>query len=219
MSNSTKESSPMITPDTLRKVNQMNRAFYETHTKKNYGRTDTWGSQYSGTIENFGYEALLESRKLLMEKPSLEGVFRTNSFKTFFNLQYSNMIETYDQQGMIEAVLKKDAFLSNKEYRIRFVDCEDVYITRSESWGALNTDTPSNVYKNKFIHTKTAPTLLIKDIDSGVVDEVDLRLEIDEDFDVDYYFYNEFATQRFIDTYSDGILETCPITEIGRAHV
>lgn len=213
MSNSTKESSPMITPDTLRKVNQMNQAFYETHTKKNYGRTDTWGSQYSGTIENFGSEALLESRKLLMEKPSLEGVFRTNGFKTFFNLQYSNMIETYDQQGMIEAVLKKDAFLSNKEYRIRFVDCEDVYITRSESWGALNTNTPSNVYKNKFIHTKTAPILLIKDINSGVVDEVDLRLEIDEDFDVDYYFYNEFATQRFIDTYSDGILETCPITD------
>jgi hypothetical protein len=111
MSNPIKETSPIITPDTLRKINQLNRAFYDTHTKKNFGRTDTWGSQYSGTIENFGFESLLETRKLKMEKPSLEGVFGINTFKNYFDLRYSNMIETYDQQTMIEAVLKKDTFL------------------------------------------------------------------------------------------------------------
>lgn len=212
MSNPIKETSPIITPDTLRKINQLNRAFYDTHTKKNFGRTDTWGSQYSGTIENFGFESLLETRKLKMEKPSLEGVFGINTFKNYFDLRYSNMIETYDQQTMIEAVLKKDTFLPNKEYTLKFVDCKDVYIARSESWGALNTETPSNVYKNRFIHTTTPPTLIIRDLSSGVVEEVDLRLEVGEDFEVDYYFYNEFATQKFIADYSGGVLITTPIT-------
>lgn len=212
MSDPIRETSPMITADALRKINQMNKAFYDTHTKKNFGITDTWGSQYSGTVENFGFESLLETRKLKMEKPSLEGVFVSNGFKNYFNLQYSNMIETYDQQTMIEAVLKKDTFLPNKEYTIKFVDCKDVYIPRSESWGALNTTTPSNVYKNKFVRTKTPPKLIIKDLSSGVVEEVDLTLGVGDDFDVDYYFYNEFATQKFIMDYSGNVLITVPIS-------
>ena len=212
MSNSTKETTPMLGPDSLRKINQMNQAFYETHTKKNFGRTDVLGSQYSGTVENFGFESLLEARKIKMEKPSLEGIFEINNYKYYFDLKYSNMIETYEQQGMIEAVLKKDVFLPNKEYTLRFTDCEDVYISRSENWGSLNTVTPSNVYKNNFIHTTTAPTLIIRDLSSGIIEEIDLRLEVGEDFVVDYYFYNEFSTQKFIADYSGGVLVTTPIT-------
>ena len=71
MSDSIRETSPLITPDTLRKINKTNQAFYETHTKKNYGRTDVYGSQYSGTVENFGSEMLLEARKQRMEKTQL----------------------------------------------------------------------------------------------------------------------------------------------------
>ena len=44
------------------------------------------------------------------------------------------------------------------------------------------------------------------------VEEIELRLEPYEGFDADYYFYNEFATQKFIDTYEDGTLITLPIT-------
>ena len=72
MSEPIRESSPMIGPDSLRKINQVNKAFFETHTKRNYGRADVYGSQYSGTVENFGFEMLLESRKLKMQKPSLK---------------------------------------------------------------------------------------------------------------------------------------------------
>ena len=212
MSDTIRETSPMITPDTLRKINKMNQAFYETHTKKNFGKTDVYGSQYSGTVENFGFEMLLEARKQKMEKPSLEGVFEINNYKYYFDLQYSNMIETYEQQGMLEAVLKKDVFLSNKEYRLKFSNCEDVYIPRSESWGNLNDATPSKVFKNKFIYTRTAPKLIIKDLSSGVIEEIDLKLEVAEDFEADYYFYHEFATEKFIDTYAGGDLVTVPIT-------
>jgi hypothetical protein len=123
MSEPIRESSPMIGPDSLRKINQVNKAFFETHTKRNYGRADVYGSQYSGTVENFGFEMLLESRKLKMQKPSLQGVFAIDNYKYYFDLQYSNMIETFEQQGMLEAVLRKDVFLPNKEYKIRFEKC------------------------------------------------------------------------------------------------
>lgn len=212
MSDTIRETSPMITPDSLRKINQMNRAFYETHTKKNFGRTDVLGSQYSGTVENFGFEMLLEARKQKMEKPSLQGVFEINDYKYYFDLQYSNMIETYEQQGMLEAVLKKDVFLPDKEYRLEFTDCEEVYVPRSESWGALNDSVPPNVYKDKFYHTRTAPTLLIKDLRTLVVTRVDLKLEVAIDFASDYYFYNGFATEKFIADYTAGTLLTNPIT-------
>lgn len=217
MSDSIRETSPLITPDTLRKINKTNAAFYETHTKKNYGRKDVYGSQYSGTVENFGSEMLLEARKQRMEKPSLEGVFEINDYKYYFDLQYSNMIETYEQQGMLEAVLKKDVFLSNKEYVLKFTNCRDVYIPRSESWGQLhvNPDDPkdeSKVFKDQFIYTTTAPTLLVKDLSSGITTEVLLKLEVAEDWDSGYYFYNGFATQKFIASYSGGTLITVPIT-------
>lgn len=212
MSEPIRESSPMIGPDSLRKINQVNKAFFETHTKRNYGRADVYGSQYSGTVENFGFEMLLESRKLKMQKPSLQGVFAIDNYKYYFDLQYSNMIETYEQQGMLEAVLKKDVFLPNKEYRIRFENCRDVLIPRSESWGSLDKDTPSKVFKDKFIHTTTPPTLIIKDLRSMTYEEITLELNIADDFYPDYYFYNEFATQSHIESYSGGTLLTTPIT-------
>lgn len=214
MSDAIRETSPMITPDTLRKINQMNKAFYDSYTKKNFGRSDVLGSQYSGTVENFGYEMLLEARKIRMEKPSLKGVFGINSFEYYFDIQYSNMIETYEQQGMIEAVLRKDVFLPNKEYRLRFENCKDVYIPRAEGWGQYNNDpnTFSKVYKDKFIHTTTSPILVITDLEDESVEEVELSLLVDDGFAVDYYFYNEFSTQRHIDSYEDGTLLTNPIT-------
>lgn len=212
MSDTIRESSPLISPDTLRKVNQVNGAFYDTHTKKNFGRTDVLGSQYSGTVVNFGFEMLLEARKLKMEKPSLKGVFGVNHYDYYFDLQYSNMIETYEQQGMLEAVLKKDVFLSNKEYRLRFEDCEDIFVPRSEGWGTLRYNEPPKVFKDKFIHTTTPPTLIIKDIETEAVEEISLALQVADGFDADYYFYNEMSTQRLIDTYEDGTLLTTPIT-------
>ena len=208
-----KETSPMITPDGLRKINQENKAFYDSHTKKNFGREDLYGSQYSGTVENFGYELLVEAKKHRMEKPSLKGVFGINNYKYYFDLQYSNMIETYIQQGMLEAVLCKDVCIPIREFKLKFENCEEVYIPRSESWGSLNDKTEPKVFKNKFLHTKTPPTLIIIDRLSPFEPEtVELRLDVGDDFETDYYFYNEMPTQKFIDTYEDGTLTTVSLT-------
>ena len=212
MSDTIREAFPLMTPDSLRKMNQLNNSFYDTHTKKNFGRKDVSGSQYYGVLENFGFQMLLETRKIKMEKPSLDGIFGINNYKYYFDIQYSNMIETYEQQGMLEAVLRKDVFLSNKEYTIKFEDCEEVLIPRSESWGALNDKSRSKVFKDKFYHTQTPPTLMIKDLSTNNVEEIRLSLEVMEGFDADYYFYNGFSTQKFIQSYEDGVLITTPIT-------
>ena len=57
-----KQDTSMLTPDGLRKTLQLNNSFFDTHTKKNFGRGDINGSEFSGTVENFGFEMLMETR-------------------------------------------------------------------------------------------------------------------------------------------------------------
>lgn len=214
MSDTIKETSPMLTPDGLRKTLQFLSNYYDTHTKKNFGREDINGSQYSGTVENFGFEMLTEARKIKMERPSLKGIFVDNTMDSYFDIQYSNLINTYDQQGMLEAVLRKDAFLSNKIYRLRFVNCEDMFVLRSEGWGSESTNSKSLVFKDRFVHTSTPPVLIITDADDeSNVEEIPLILSLGDDFNTEYYFYNESPTWDLIESYDDGTLTTKPITD------
>ena len=74
MSENTFRSSPQMTPDSLRQKLHMDKAFYELHTKKYFGRQDINGLEYAGTVENFGSEMLLESRKMRMLRPPLSEV-------------------------------------------------------------------------------------------------------------------------------------------------
>ena len=53
---------PIASPDTLRAFLQTSKRFYGLHTARNIGYTDINGLQYSGTVENFGSEMLLETR-------------------------------------------------------------------------------------------------------------------------------------------------------------
>ena len=152
----TKEFSTFVTPDSLRKILQLLKNFYAGYTKKNYGYEDINGSQYTGNIHNFGSELLLEARKILMNKPSLKQMFIQNTFDFYFNIQYSGLIDTYDQQSLLVATIEKDVLLSNKKYYIRFDNCDDKFILRSESWS------DPIVRRDHFVHTKTPPTLVIK---------------------------------------------------------
>lgn len=210
-----KQDTPILTPDGLRKMLQMNNSFFETHTKKNFGREDINGSQFSGTVENFGFEMLMESRKHKLEKPSLKNLFVDNKMNYYFDIQYSKMIETYEQQGLLEAVLKKDVFLSNKIYQLRFDDCHTVYIPRSEVWGGYNDANPeSYVFKDIFVKTTTPPTLIITNPDDPTdYEEITLSLSVAEDFETDYYFYRGIGTNDFIESYISGTLLTKPITD------
>ena len=188
-SNSAKEFSSFVTPDGLRKTLQLSKNLYDSYTKRNYGYEDINGSQYVGTVENFGSEILIESRKMLMDKPSLRNIFVDNTFDFYFNIEYSGLINPYDQQYMLVAVLEKDVLLSNKEYRIEFHDCVDKYIIRSESWGSYDRPTPPKVYGDKFVHTQEPPVLIIKDLSTNEETRQSLFVKTGNDVPSDYYFF------------------------------
>ena len=59
------ESLHMMTPDTMRALNNSNKNLYDTCVKREYNFKElSQNLQYSGTVENFGSEVLLEARKL-----------------------------------------------------------------------------------------------------------------------------------------------------------
>lgn len=188
----TKEFSSFLSPDGLRSTLHMLNHFYDNHTKKRVGYEDIEGSQYVGNIHNFGSELLIETRKILMDKASLKNVFIDNTFDFYFDIQYSELIDTYDQQRMLKAVLENGVLLSNKEYYIRFDDCDERYVLRAESWS------DPTVYRDHFVYTTTPPTFVIVDKDSGDVEEIQLRLSDKTDIDTSYYFHFNPTTTKMI---------------------
>lgn len=205
-----KESSAFMSPDSLRQMQESLKHFYDGHIKKTFSTKDINGSQYAGTMENYGSEILLESRKLRMNKPALDQLFVKNTMDDYFDIEYSNMINTYDQQNMLVARLKKGVLLDNYEYRLVFTDCDEACIIRSESWSDRETQekdlekvkiTESRIYKEYYYHTTTSPKLIAMD------QEIDMVLEMDNDV-TDYYFYKgpQPITDKFVLAYEDNTL-------------
>lgn len=207
MSQSVHEFSSIMTPDSLRKTLQMLHNFYELHTKKNYGYTDINGCQYSGIIDNYASELLLESRKILMDRPSLKNFITESTFDYYFDIQYSNLISTYNQQNMVMAVLNKDVLSSNNEYKIVFNNCSPCNILRAESWS------DPTVYKDMMYHTITPPILYITNKTTNEITQKTLYINDGTDNDVDYYFYINKTTEFIVDTYKNLTLTTKPITD------
>lgn len=181
--------SPLVSPDSARKVFQLLNRFYDGYTKRSYGRSDVDGLQYAGTADNFGSEIYFESRKMRMQKAPFELVFSHNDFNFYFNLMYSELIETYDQQTMIVATLKDNVLLSNKKYEIVFSNCRKEIVVRSESWS------DPEVHKDVFIVTDTPPVLKITDIDDpSQVTNVTLKATCEEP--VQYCFHQNITNER-----------------------
>lgn len=190
------ELSPYMSPDSLRKTTQMLKSLYDGHTKKYYGCKDINDSQYIGTVENFGSELLLESRKILLDRPALKDIFIKNTFDYYFDIQYSEIINSYEQENMLCAILKKDVLLSNKEYRIKFNNVEKVYIVRSESYGDTIT------HPDPYIKTTVPPSLIIKNNDA-TYEEIELKLSDDSGAHTDYYFHIGSDTEGMYEEYND----------------
>ena len=155
---------PFVSPDSVRKTFQLLNRFYDGYTKKNVGYTDIKGLKYAGTSENFGSEIYFEARKMRMKRPPIDMVFFHNDFGFYFNIMYSELIETYDQQTMIVATLKGESLLSNKRYDIIFSNCNEETVLRAESWG------DPEVKRDSFITTETAPILRITNADNTHTD-------------------------------------------------
>ena len=195
-----KQKIPFVTPDSMRKVLKLLKNLYAGYTSTSLGYTDINGLKYEGSVCNFGSELLLEARKMLMDRPPIEIVFPNNDMKFYFDILYSELISTYEQQVMFVGTLKKDSLLSDRTYRIIFRDCTDKIILRSPSWS------DPNVIKDKFITTSTAPVLQIDD--GNEVIEVPLTVSDNDGSEITYGFNVNLATNRFIESYTDGTLTT-----------
>lgn len=171
---------PLVTPDSARKVFQLMNRFFDGYTKKNCGHEDIDGLQYAGTVNNFGSEIYFESRKMRMDKPPIKSLLTHNDFNFYFNILYSELIETYDQQSMLVATLKDNVLLTNKKYSIIFSDCTKRNILRAESWG------DPVVKKDEFIVTDTPPVLRITNEDDTYTD---ITLDASCTFPIEYCFH------------------------------
>lgn len=111
---------PIVTPDTLRKFLHTNKAFFDTYVKKNNGYVDTNGSVYNGTVNNFGGELLLESRKLFLNKPNIDKINVSSEFLYYFDINYAGDVSTYEQQNLIICTLKENVFTDNHTWKLKF---------------------------------------------------------------------------------------------------
>ena len=189
----TKGFSPFVGMDALRAFNKINKSLFDVHTKRYSGFTDERGIQYAGTVENFGSELLLEPRKLLMDKLPIGDIFTKDTMSFYFDIDYSGYVNTYDQQNMLCATLKKAVLLSNKEYKIYFENVEKVYIPRSRSSSA------PDVYRDAFYVTTTPPKMIIYNEDE-TSSEVDLILIDNTNNDSKYYFHVGVDTNDIVDS-------------------
>lgn len=186
-----REVNPIVSPDSIRASLNFLNAFNETHTKRFCSREDANGCKYIGTTENFGDEILIESRKLKMDKPSLKKVFNVNTFEDYFDIDFSDLMESYYQQNMLVALLKKDVLVHGSEYILKFEGCTKEEVIRSKFYKNSDDVAESEI----FYTTTTPPTLVINELE-----EVPLELTFgDESENTVYMFYDSLATHDMID--------------------
>lgn len=131
------ESLHIMTPDTTRALNNSNKNLYDTCVKREYNFEElSQNLQYSGTVENFGSEVLLEARKLnekyiLPESFFSKDVIVTN-IKAYFEPMWSPLTPTTEQCPIVQCVLK-DIFLEDHTYELYIEDAELVCFPRSDS--------------------------------------------------------------------------------------
>lgn len=206
MSNKVKRKTPFLSPDSLRATLNMLKSFYNTHTDKNKNWRDINGLQYSGIIENYGSELLLESRKLLMNNPPLKNIEINNAMDFYFNIEYSKIISNYDQQNILTATIKEDVLLSNKQYRLKFTMCMKESTLRAES------SSDPNVKIDNYVTTVFDPVLVITDTENGDVNEVALSLRDNTNTSTNYLFFINPSTMDLIESFDGVTLITKPIT-------
>lgn len=151
---------PYGSPDSLRQFLQLRKQFYNLHVTADTGFEDCDGLQYSSSIQNFGAEILLESRKMRMRRPPVPIVKPNRYFSYYFNITYSDYIDSYEQSNMLMGCVKSNTMMSNHTYQLLFEDCEIVNVIRSNSYS------DKRVHVTKFYRTTTDPKLVIDDSES-----------------------------------------------------
>lgn len=198
---------PYASPDSLRAFLQTSKQFYELHTARNIGYTDMDDLQYTGTVENFGAELLLETRKQRMNRPPSGMLTISEGLEQYFDIMPSDFINTYDQQNMLMAVVKPNAMVPYRTYQIHFSRCDEVRVLRSEASG----DFPVRI--STFIKTRSAPILYVDEYDAinGTTRRLEVPLFAGEN--TTYYFAINAMTESLISEKAGSTILTVDIKE------
>lgn len=198
------ELSPMITPDTTRAALSFLKKFNDNHTNRFKGYEDINGSKYVGTVENFGDEMLIESKKMLMEKPSMKRLFKENTFSEYFNLEYSKLADAYPQHNMLEAILKPNVLNDKFEYTLKLKHCSLEFIYRSIIDGDKEANTYETMKSTKFFTTREVPQLIIRNKETDETDTIELKVQFDEgQSSTSYSFMYDNVTRGYGEAYDN----------------
>ena len=146
-------------PDALRQKLRLSKSFYDLHTSKYLGFEDMDGLQYVGTLQNFGSEMLMESRKLRMNKPPVKVIKPCSTLSYYFNMTYADFIDAYPQQNMVMACVRENVLLSNHTYQLKLPSTVYKRYVRSEAYS------DQAVYTTYFRMTDINPVLIIDDVE------------------------------------------------------
>ena len=204
MPENTYRESPFVSPDSIRQKLHIDKAFFDMHTPKQFGREDINGSQYAGTVENFGSEILIESRKMRMMKPALNFIWRNANVDHWFHMEHADEISTYNQMNMFTLILKEDVVCeghrpaSQRYPKLIFKNRTTEFILRSEEDSDVRDQNgdivPSPVMKSMFFTTTRPPILKYGD------DEYTLQVRDPHDGLVKYGVYVDDLTDFPIDS-------------------
>lgn len=206
----------IMTPDSIRRVVQMMKNHFNMHTSKDISYHDSNGIQYSSSVYNKGKSIYLGSNKLKMLRPSPKKLSYNSTALFYFDITYSDLISTYDQQNMLCCNIQKDTLLPSKTYRIVFKDVVEFYAVRAtnSSAGNYHEDPSKVVVKELFYKTSEDPILVVESHSpSGdiISDEYPISIRDNEDKSPTYYFYANDLSIGY--TLEDGVLTTEPISD------
>ena len=212
-----------LSPDGMRKLSQLMKSHFDSYTKKDMMYNDSKGLQYNGSVYNFGSEILVESNKLKMTRPPVRNITYGKDTTFYFDIKYSDLTDTYDQQNMLVCNIKKDSLIASHTYRLKFNNVVARYMVRSSNTSAGNRLTPesqkkvqqSYVERDLFYETDDFPILVetyTDENDETVTIPHTLRIKDNGTFPTFYFHYNEL-TECFVDNITDGVLTTVPLDE------
>ena len=218
MSDIPKRYEHFLSPDGVRKLSQLMKSHFASYPDKDKLYNDSKGLQYNGSVYNFGSEILLETNKLKMTKPPIRNLTYGKDTTFYFDIDYSYLIDTYEQQNMLVCNLKKDVLVASHQYYLEFRNISEFYVIRSTNTSAGNKITPDSekrvqqsiVFKDLFYKTNDFPVLVEKYTNENnevVYVDHELRIRDGETFPT-FYFHSNELTNGYIDSIVDGTLTT-----------
>ena len=218
MSDIPKRSEYYLSPDGVRKLTQLMRQHFDSYSSKDKLYNDSKGLQYNGSVYNFGSEILLETNKLKMTRPPIRNLSYGTDTTFYFDIKYSDIINTYEQQNLLSCYLKKDTLVASHKYYIVFNNVTEVFVIRSTNTSAGNTFQPSkgneSVFKDLYYKTNDFPILVERYEENGERVEIDHLLTIrNGDTTPTFYFHANDLTNGFIDSIIDDTLTTIELID------